>query len=143
MAETTTMDNMNSTAVVEQSNGILSNLRRFRSDPSFQKSFPTIIAVVVAVLGLVIYLAMQQPSLTPLYASLPEAEKARVVDALKNAGYDVTIDPSTGDVLVPTNDYHQSRMTLAAQGLPTSVPDGYSAVADIQLALADRLKIFD
>ena len=133
MAETTTMDNMNSTAVVEQGNGILSNLRRLRSDPSFQKSFPTIIAVVAVVLGLVIYLAMQQPSLTPLYASLPEAEKARVVDALKNAGYDVTIDPSTGDVLVPTNDYHQSRMTLASQGLPTSVPDGYSAVADIPI----------
>ena len=74
MAETTTMDNMNSTAMVEQGNGILSNLRRFTSDPSFQKSAPTIIAVVVAVLGLVIYLAMQQPSLTPLYASLPEAE---------------------------------------------------------------------
>ena len=103
MAETTTMDNMNSTAMVDQGNGILSNLRRFTSDPSFQKSTPTIIAVVVAVLGLVIYLALQQPSLTPLYASLPEAEKARVVDALKNAGYDVTIDPSTGDVLVPTN----------------------------------------
>ena len=133
MAETTTMDNMNSTAVVEQGNGILSNLRRLRSDPSFQKSFPTIIAVVAVVLGLVIYLAMQQPSLTPLYASLPEAEKARVVDALKNAGYDVTIVPSTGDVLVPTNDYHQSRMTLASQGLPTSVPDGYSAVADIPI----------
>ena len=133
MAETTTMDNMNSTAMVAQGNGILSNLRRFTSDPSFQKSAPTIIAVVVAVLGLVIYLAMQQPSLTPLYASLPEADKARVVDALKNAGYDVTIDPSTGDVLVPTNDYHQSRMTLAAQGLPTSVPDGYSAVADIPI----------
>ena len=122
MAETTTMDNMNSTAMVEQGNGILSNLRRFTSDPSFQKSTPTIIAVVVAVLGLVIYLAMQQPSLTPLYASLPEAEKARVVDALKNAGYDVTIDPSTGDVLVPTNDKFVSSTNFKIS----------------QLALADR-----
>ncbi len=133
MAETTTIDNMNSTAVVEQGSGVLSNVRRFTSDPSFQKSLPTIIAVVVAVLGLILYLALQQPSLTPLYASLPEAEKARVVDALKNAGYDVSIDPSTGDVLVPSNDYHQSRMTLAAQGLPASIPDGYSAVADIPI----------
>ena len=133
MAETTTMDNMNSTAVVEQGGGVLSNVRRFTSDPSFKKSLPTIIAVVVAVLGLILYVALQQPSLTPLYASLPEAEKARVVDALKNAGYDVSIDPSTGDVLVPTNDYHQSRMTLAAQGLPASIPDGYSAVADIPI----------
>jgi len=132
MAETT-MDNMNSTAVDAQGGGILSNVKRLTSDSSFQRSFPTIIAIVVAVLGLVIYLTMQQPSLTPLYASLPEAEKARVLEALKNAGYDVSIDPSTGDVLVPSNDYHQSRMTLAAQGLPASVPDGYSAVADIPI----------
>ena len=132
MAETT-MDNMNSTAVVAQRGGILSNVRRFTSDPSFQRSFPTIIAVAVTVLGLIIYLTAQQPNLTPLYASLPEAEKALVLEALKNAGYDVSIDPSTGDVLVPSNDYHQSRMTLAAQGLPSSVPDGYSALADIPI----------
>lgn len=133
MAESTTMDNMNSTAVIEQRNGILSNVRRLTSDPSFKKSFPSIIAVSVLVLGLIIYMLLQQPSLTPLYASLPEAEKARVVEALKNAGYDVSIDPSTGDVLVPTGDYHKSRMTLAAQGLPASVPDGYSAIGDIPI----------
>ena len=133
MAESTTIDNMNSTAVIEQRNGILSNVRRLTSDPSFKKSFPSIIAVSVLVLGLIIYMLLQQPSLTPLYASLPEAEKARVVEALKNAGYDVSIDPSTGDVLVPTGDYHKSRMTLAAQGLPASVPDGYSAIGDIPI----------
>ena len=133
MAESTTIDNMNSTAVIEQQNGILSNVRRLTSDPSFKKSFPSIIAVSVLVLGLIIYMLLQQPSLTPLYASLPEAEKARVVEALKNAGYDVSIDPSTGNVLVPTGDYHKSRMTLAAQGLPASVPDGYSAIGDIPI----------
>ena len=133
MAESTTIDNMNSTAVIEQQNGILSNVRRLTSDPSFKKSFPTIIAVSVLALGLIFYMLLQQPSLTPLYASLPEAEKARVVEALKNAGYDVSIDPSTGDVLVPTGDYHKSRMTLAAQGLPASVPDGYSAIGDIPI----------
>ena len=133
MAESTTIGNMNSTAVIEQQNGILSNVRRLTSDPSFKKSFPSIIAVSVLVLGLIIYMLLQQPSLTPLYASLPEAEKARVVEALKNAGYDVSIDPSTGDVLVPTGDYHKSRMTLAAQGLPASVPDGYSAIGDIPI----------
>ena len=133
MAESTTIDNMNPTAVIEQRSGILSNVRRLTSDPSFKKSFPSIIAVSVLVLGLIIYMLLQQPSLTPLYASLPEAEKARVVEALKNAGYDVSIDPSTGDVLVPTGDYHKSRMTLAAQGLPASVPDGYSAIGDIPI----------
>ena len=41
-----------------------------------------------------------------------------VLDALKNAGVDVTMDPVTGEVLVPVVDYHSARMTLAAQGLP-------------------------
>ena len=42
MAETTTMDNVNTSAVVEQRNGILSNVRRLTSDPSFKRSFPAI-----------------------------------------------------------------------------------------------------
>ena len=39
MAESTTIDNMNSTAVIEQQNGILSNVRRLTSDPSFKSPF--------------------------------------------------------------------------------------------------------
>ena len=75
----------------------------------------------------------QQPERTTLYAALPEAEKARVVDALKNAGVDVVLDPTTGDVIVPVADYHSSRMTLAAQGLPASIPDGYDSISDIPM----------
>ena len=73
MAETTTMDNVNTTAVVEQRNGILSNVRRLTSDPSFKKSFPAIASASVLLIGLIIYFLLQQPSLTPLYASLPAA----------------------------------------------------------------------
>ena len=52
---------------------------------------------------------------------------------MRNSGVDVALDPTTGDVIVPVSDYHSSRMTLAAQGLPTSVPDGYAAVAEIPM----------
>jgi len=64
---------------------------------------------------------------------LPEAEKARVFETLKNAGVDVTLDPTTGDVMVPAADYHSSRIQLAAQGLPQSVPDGYDTLGDIPM----------
>ena len=76
---------------------------------------------------------MQQPSRTTLYASLPESEKSRVLEALQNAGVDVALDPTTGDVMVPSSDYHSSRMTLAAQGLPTVVPTGYENLDAIQM----------
>ena len=108
MAESTTMDNMNSTAVVEQRTGILSNVRRLTSDPSFQKSFPSIAAVGVLVIGLIIYMFLQQPSLTPLYASLPEAEKARVVEALKNAGYDLIDIENINEEIKALNFFNES-----------------------------------
>ncbi len=94
---------------------------------------PAIIAVLASFVGLVIYAVLQQPDRTTLYASLPEAEKARVVEALKNSGVDVVLDPTTGDVMVPSNDYYSSRITLAAQGLPTSVPDGYDSLTDLPM----------
>ena len=33
-------------------------------------------------------------------------------------GIEVQLDPATGEILVPADEYHQSRISLAAQGLP-------------------------
>ena len=133
MADATTMNESNGTVAVAGGSGLLSNIRRMTSDPSVKRSMPAIISVIAVIAGLVVYMIIQQPAVTSLYASLPEAEKARVVEALRNGGVDVTLDPSTGDVLVPTTDYHSARIMLAAQGLPESVPDGYSTIGDIPM----------
>jgi len=133
MAEAASMDENNGALAVAQGSGPLSNIRRLTSDPSLKKSMPIIISVLALTVGLVMYMIVQKPDVTTLYASLPDAEKARVVEALRNGGMDVSIDPTTGDVLVPTSDYHSSKMMLAAQGLPTSVPEGYSGIGDIPL----------
>jgi len=103
------------------------------NQPAFQRSLPTFVALAVAVVGLGAYLWFQQPSRTTLYAGLPEAEKSRVLEALTNAGVSVTLDPVTGDVLVPTENYHSSRMTLAAQGLPATAATGYEQLDSIQM----------
>jgi len=133
MADATTMNENNGSVAVAGGSGLLSNIRRMTSDPSVKRSMPAIIAVIAVIAGIVVYMIIQKPAVTSLYASLPEAEKARVVEALRNGGVDVTLDPSTGDVLVPTTDYHSARMMLAAQGLPESVPDGYASIGDIPM----------
>ena len=122
-----------STAVARPATGLTAILQRLTGGQSIRQILPAVGAIVISVVGLVFFVIAQQPERTTLYAALPEAEKARVVDALRNAGVDVVLDPTTGDVIVPVADYHSSRMTLAAQGLPTSVPDGYSAVAEIPM----------
>ena len=133
MADATTMNENNGRVAVAGGSGLLSNIRRMTSDPSVKRSMPAIIAVIAVIAGIVVYMIIQKPAVTSLYASLPEAEKARVVEALRNGGVDVTLDPSTGDVLVPTSDYHNARIMLAAQGLPESVPDGYASIGDIPM----------
>lgn len=112
---------------------MISKVQNFINEPSVQRSLPTLMAVIVCFVGLMAYLLLQKPSRTTLYNSLPEAEKMRVVDALKNAGVDVMLDPTTGEVMVPTTEYHNSRIMLAAQGLPASVPEGYSGLNDMPM----------
>ena len=114
-------------------NRMLAQFMQFSTSPAFRRALPTIVAVGVTMLALGAYLFMQSPARTTLYASLPEAEKARVLEALQNAGIDVGLDPTTGDIMVPTDAYHASRMTLAAQGLPATIPQGYDALDGLQM----------
>ena len=76
---------------------------------------------------------MQKSDMTTLFASLPESEKANVIQTLKQNGVDVSLNPSTGEVIVPVKDYHESRMLLAGEGLPSSVPDGYDTLGDMPM----------
>ena len=89
-----------------QAGSLVSQVQRMYSQPAFQRSLPTMVAVIVGIVGLAAYMYMQKPSRTTLYAGLPESEKSLVLDSLKNAGVDVTMDPVTGEVLVPVVDYH-------------------------------------
>lgn len=139
MAETTQPTQMTRGAVgagsglVPSGGNMLASVRNVTSQPGFQRAMPTIVAALAVVMGLAAYLYMLEPARTTLYASLSEADKAAVVDSLTNSGIEVTLDPVTGDVLVPVGDYHRSRMSLAAQGLPTSAPEGYAALGDIPM----------
>ena len=123
--------------------GPMAVLYRITGGQSLRQVLPAAIGVVVALVAIIFFVVSQQPERTTLYASLPEAEKARVIDALKNAGVDVALDPTTGDVIVPVRDYHSSRMTLAAQGLPASIPDGYDSLADIPMGSSRSLNRCD
>ena len=124
----------NTTKVVTvKNNDPLSSVRRMASDPSIRRAAPAVLGVVLVVIGLFAFYFLNKPPVTTLYAGMPEAEKARVVEALKNSGIQVQLDPTTGEILVPTTDYHTARMQLAAQGLPASVPEGYDSISEIPM----------
>jgi flagellar M-ring protein FliF len=42
---------------------------------------------------------------------------------------------------VPVGDYHRSRISLAAQGLPSAAPEGYAALNDIPMGVSRSVEI--
>ena len=137
MAEATTGNNIaginQGTGIISRISSSISNVRKMTSDPAVQKSVPLIFGVIVAFIGLIVFFTMQKADMTTLFASLPESEKSVVIQTLKQNGVNVSLNPSTGEVTVPLEDYHNSRMLLAAEGLPSSVPDGYDNLSDMPM----------
>ena len=106
------------TGILATSSNAVARIREAIDQPGFRRAFPTLLASLTAVAAIVLYWGMQKPDMTTLYSSLSESEKSRVLNSLKNMGVDVQLDPATGEILVPADEYHQSRISLAAQGLP-------------------------
>ena len=139
MAEQTQTQDIESTKVVRDG-GIISKttqavetFRKFTNEPAIQRSIPVMITLFVIFLGIVFFLMFRESPRTTLFSNLPENEKARVVDVLMANGVDVTIDRSTGEILVPSTEYYEAKMKLAAEGLPSSVPQGYDLLTDIPM----------
>ena len=107
-----------STGLMATSSNAVARVREAIDQPGFRRAFPTLLASLTAVAAIVLYWGMQKPEMTTLYSSLSESEKSKVLSSLRNMGVDVELDPATGEILVPTDEYHQSRISLASQGLP-------------------------
>lgn len=111
----------------------ITRMSNFVNQPAFKRSLPLIVSIVFAGVVLIFFALSQKPSLTSLYDSLSASEKAKMLDALTAAGYDASVDPATGNVLIPTSDFHEAKLSLAAQGLPASTPDGYSELNNLPM----------
>ncbi len=128
-------------SLLQQSSTAMSNVLKMASQPSIQRSLPVIIATVTIAIGLLVFLYFQQPARTTLFASLPDSEKSKVLEALANSGIEATIDAATGEVTVPVNDYHRSKITLASQGLPTASEDGYQGLSSIPMGSSKSVEL--
>ncbi len=119
--------------LMSRATSMLENFQKFSNEPAVQRSIPVMITLFVIFIGIVLFVSFREPSKTALFSALPESEKSRIVDVLKANGIDVSVDRTTGEVLVPSPEYYEARMKLAAEGLPSSVPQGYDLLEDIPL----------
>ena len=141
MANTDQMVSVETTEVgsrnmLTSSKNAMVNIREAIDQPSFRRAFPTILSALTAVAAAIVFVSMREPNITTLYASVSDAEKSKIYESLKNMGMDVELDPATGEVLIPTNDYHQARISLAAQGLPEYSANGFEDIDNLPLGVS-------
>lgn len=61
----------------------------------------------------------------PLYRGLSEADAGQVMEALQKANVPFRVDRDSGALAVPAERVHETRLKLAAQGLPRGAVNGF------------------
>ena len=104
-------------------------LHGFIDQPAIKRALPLIGLLAVTILAGLLWLTLREPPQRDLFRGLPEAEKAAVAEALGQSDIGFNVDEATGSLTVSEADYHRAKLSLAAQGLPKSAPDGDSIIA--------------
>ena len=88
------------TGLPPRAGDMLTQFRAVSEQPAFRRALPTIVAVIVTLIGMAAYFLDATAVSHDLICLSAGNRKSRVLDALKNAGVDVVLDPTTGDVMV-------------------------------------------
>ena len=120
--------------------GLSDGFERLTHQPAVRRALPSIVLVFATAVAVLAWMILRDPPRSSLYPGLPEAEKASVVEALNASGIQATIDGTSGELMVPTADYHRARFALAAKGLPQSVPDADRVLSDLPMGASRAIE---
>ena len=88
-----------------------------------QIAFLFSIAASVAIGGYILMWSYT-PSYQVLFGELQGKETTEIVDVLQQLGVDYRLDPTSGSIMVQTDDVQKVKLKLAAEGLPRSTARG-------------------
>jgi flagellar M-ring protein FliF len=101
----------------------------FIGQPAVRRALPAIAGVGALALTAALYLALAQGPQRVLYASLTDAERAKVTETLSASGVAYTIDNGTGAITVAEDDIYRARM-LVASNAGIAAPEGATEMLD-------------
>ncbi|MDO9372640.1 MAG: flagellar basal-body MS-ring/collar protein FliF [Gammaproteobacteria bacterium] len=81
-------------------------------------------------LGVVLVQWSQEPGYRPLYSSLADKDMGQVADALQKSNIPYKMDEKSGAILIPDERVYDTRLKLAAQGLPKGTGGGFEIMEE-------------
>lgn len=87
----------------------------------------TIVAVVALIVGGIAFAMWRsQPHFSPLYSNLDPADASAIVEKLSEDGIPYELAAGGAQILVPSEQVYDARLSMSAEGLPGSSAGGYS-----------------
>jgi flagellar M-ring protein FliF len=94
------------------------------NQPAVKRSMPAIIVIATLFAFALMYSWIQGQNLRTVYPGMSETDRHASFEALTQANFDPVIDSGSGELRVPSDQYHEARLLLASQGLPASASQG-------------------
>lgn len=104
---------------------IAAQLRGLAAMPLLRQAGVIVALAATISIGVAIVLWTQEAPFRQLYGALDEGDSNEVVAALQQQGIEYRIDERTGAIEVPASRLHETRIALAASGLPKSSGFGF------------------
>jgi flagellar M-ring protein FliF len=105
-------------------------VKDFLRKPGVQAALPYFGLGLVLLLAVIAYATLSASPPRPLYPEMADADKEQAQQLLVKNGVKVTLDSATGTLQVPSDQFHEARIMLAAAGLPREASGGYSALKE-------------
>ncbi len=99
--------------------GNIPSLKDILAQPAVKKATPAIMIGVLMLFFFATYMAVQEPVYRPVFPGMNDADRQSAMDALKEGGFSPQLNRETGQLEVDASAYHEARIYLAAQGLPS------------------------
>jgi len=104
-----------------------SGVSNFLAQPLVRRTIPALVGLFALLLFLLVYYWLTAEGSRTLYPNMSEVDRSEAFAQLQSANIPVSINQSTGSLMVPDSQYYEARMLLAASGLPS---DGSSQSLD-------------
>lgn len=101
------------------------------NQPAVKKSLPAILVIAALFVFALLFTWIQGQNMRPLYPGMTDNDRHASFQALQSAGFSPQLDSATGELRIPSDQYHEARLILASQGLPASAgAGGFASLAD-------------
>jgi flagellar M-ring protein FliF len=110
--------------------GPLASVQQMMQQPGVKKAMPLILMGLAVLLFAILYVWINMPSYRPLMVNMSEADQQTAMEALKASEFKPLMDPSSGQITVPSNKYHEARIFLASKGIPKTGNLGMESLKD-------------